>query len=236
MLQKMNTQQDLKSYTKDEPTPKFITPALESYYEQTDLTLRYVYDCCLVLKPLKGIDVNEQQVQFWYIEFIKMGWKKKDFDKQFETIKRATLYNRIDFENWLSTGIMYNEIDFRVRLSQEIDAKIQKGNFLKNQKIELTPEENKMVELSVSKELEMQHKNRRYEIMEEKMDELKKAYLENLSAKKRKVALLGLKEKMEITNKLFETGKIQGKAEGFLYQTTLYNLEDFSDLIEDNCL
>ena len=132
----MSINQDLKSYTKDEPKPKFINSALESYYEQTDLTLRWVYDCCLTLKPLKGIDVNEQQIQFWFIEFIKMGWKKKDFDKQFAAIKRAVLYNRIDFENWLTTEIIYNQIDLGVRVKEIIENKIMRGKLLKDK----TPE------------------------------------------------------------------------------------------------
>lgn len=130
----MNTKQAIKSYSKDEPRPKFINSALEDYYNQTDLTLTWVYDCCLTLKPLKGIDVNEQQVQFWFIEFIKMGWKKRDFDKQFEAVKRATLYNRIDFETWVKTEMMYNEIDFNVKLDKTINDKIQYGGFLSDYK------------------------------------------------------------------------------------------------------
>ena len=134
----MNTRQDLKSYSKDESRPKFINSELQPYYEQTDLTLTHVYNSCLTLKPLKGIDINEQQIQYWYIEFIRMGWKKTDFDKQFEAIKRAMLYNRIDLENWLTTVTMYNEIDFNVRVKETINNKIQQGKFLKNRTGECT--------------------------------------------------------------------------------------------------
>lgn len=149
MLQKTNTKEELKTYTKAEPKPAFINSALEKYYEQTDLSLKWVYDCCLTLKPLKGIDVNDMQIQFWYIEFIKMGWMKKDFDKQFEAIKRTMLYNRIDLENWLTTEKMYNEIDFNIKLQQAIDDKIQQGKFLSNKKAgcNLTDEEKKKISL-----------------------------------------------------------------------------------------
>lgn len=149
MLQKTNTNQVSRNYLKNEPKPKFINSELQPYYEKTDLTLTYVYDCCLTLKPLKGIDVNEQQVQFWFIEFIRMGWNKKDFDKQFSAIKRATLYGRIDFESWVNTEIMYNEIDFNVRLKEIINNKIQQGKILKDKIaiVTLTEEEKEKIRL-----------------------------------------------------------------------------------------
>ena len=136
MLHPTSTQQGLKHYTKDEPKPAFINSALLPLYEQTDLSLKYVYECCLILKVLKSIDINEQMIRFWYIEFLNMKWKKKDFDKQFEAVKRATLYGRIDFEIWLKTPVMFNEIDFNVKLNEIINSKIQRGKFLKDQKPE----------------------------------------------------------------------------------------------------
>ena len=70
--------------------------------------------------------------------------------------------------------------------------------------------------------------------MEQAGEELKKAYLESLKGKKRILAELSMLKKIEITNKLFSTGKLQGKPEGFMFQTTLHNLEDFADLVEEN--
>ncbi len=169
MLQKTNTKKDLKSYTKAEPKPNFITAALESYYEQTDLTLKWVYDCCLTLKPLKGIDINEQQIQFWYIEFIKMGWKKKDFDKQFEAIKRATLYGRIDFEAWVKTEMMYNEIDFNVKLNEAINNRIQQGKILKHKipKCSYTDEEKEKISLYEASLIKGKFEREQFEANEE---------------------------------------------------------------------
>lgn len=174
MLQKTNTNQVSRNYLKDEPKPKFINSELQPYYEKTDLTLTYVYDCCLTLKPLKGIDVNEQQVQFWFIEFIRMGWKKKDFDKQFEAVKRATLYGRIDFEVWLKTETMYNEIDFNLKLKETINNKIQRGKFLKDKKIELTEAEKQEVDLAITKEIELGYQSGWYDARETYQNERRK--------------------------------------------------------------
>ena len=236
MLQKKNTNQSLKTFTKVEPRPKFINDELLPYYENTDLELGYVYDCCKALKPLKGIDVNDMQVEFWYKEFIRMGWNKQIFGKQFEVVKRATLYNRIDFENWLSSEITYNEHDFRIAVKQKIDSLIQRGNFLKNQEVVLSEEEKKYAELAEMKKIELEHKNRRYELMESAAEEMRKNYLKGLSEKKRKLADMPLKNKMKIVDDLFGTGIIQGKKDGFEYQVVLHHLEDYADLIGDDYL
>jgi hypothetical protein len=177
MLLKTNTIQDLRHYTKQEPKPAFINSALLPLYEQTDLSLRYVYDCCLTLKPLKGIDINEQQIRFWYIEFLNMKWKKKDFDKQFEAIKRATLYGRIDFEAWVKTKMMFNEIDFNIELNERINSKIQRGKFLKDKKIELTESEKQEVDLAVAKEIELCYNSGWYEARETYQQERKRRIL-----------------------------------------------------------
>ena len=177
MLQKTNTNQNLKVYTKAETKPYFINSELQPYYEQTDLELFYVFDCCKSLKPLKGIDVNSQQVEFWYKEFIRMGWKRQDFDRQFEAIKRTTLYNRIDFETWVKTEIMYNEIDLKVRLNELINDKIQRGKYLKDKKIELTPEEKQEVDLAVAKEIELGYQSGWYEARETYQQERRRRIL-----------------------------------------------------------
>lgn len=177
MLLKTNTNQVLSNFTKDEPKPAFINSALLPLYEQTDLSLRYVYDCCLTLKPLKGIDINEQQIRFWYIEFLNMKWKKKDFDKQFEAVKRATLYGRIDFEAWVKTEMMYNEVDLKIKLNELIESKIQRGKFLKDKKIELTEAEKQEVDLAVAKEIELGYNAGWYEARETYQQERKKRIL-----------------------------------------------------------
>ena len=117
------------------------------------------------------------QVEFWYKEFIRMGWKQKDFNKQFEAVKRATLYGRIDFENWLKTEIMYNEIDFKIRLDQEIESRIQKGKFLKDKTPKLTPEEKQAVDLAIAKEIELGYQSGWYEARETYQTERRKRIL-----------------------------------------------------------
>lgn len=165
-----------------------------------------------------------------------MGWKKKDFDKQFEAVKRTTLFGRIDFENWIKSEITYNEMDLRVEVDRQINNMIVKGERLKrimDQGITLSEDEKRFVELSVIKQLEIEFQNRRYDLMEKWNEKVRQEYLLKLKGKKKKIAELGMQDKMTITNKLFQSGKVQGDTNGFLFQATLHNLEDFADLIDD---
>lgn len=226
---------DRLTVLKKEPMPEIVRKdqELQNFYNSTDLEFAYVYDCAKSLKPLKGIDVNLQQVEFWYREFLRMGWTTQIFNKRFETIKRATLYNRIDLENWLNSDVMYSEEDLNIAVKRKIDSMILRGEYLKDKKVELSEEDKKFVQLAELKKIEFELKNRRYELMESAAEELRKRYMEGLSEKKKKLMQLDIKAKMILVDELFDSGKIQGKKNGFEYQAILHHIEDYADLISD---
>jgi hypothetical protein len=169
----------LKIYTKAEKKPSFINnDKLQGLYDSTDLELWHVLECCKMLKPLKGIDINGQQIEFWYKEFLSLGWTRKIFDKQFESVKRAVLYNRIDLENWLNTPIMYSENEFEREISRRINIIIQRGNFLKDKDYILTEDDKKAIELAVANECEIKYKSGFYEARENYAQERRRLFEE----------------------------------------------------------
>jgi hypothetical protein len=125
--------------------------------------------------------VNDQQVEFWYKEFIRMGWTKQIFTKRFEAIKRAVLYNRIDLENWMNSEILYSEDDFNVAVKRKIDTMIQRGNFLKDKKVELTEEEKTCVDLWASQDAELRYKREKAEAMEDRRNEKREIFYRRLA-------------------------------------------------------
>jgi len=154
---------------------------LTGLYKDNDLEFTYVFDCCKSLKPLKGVDINLQQVEFWFKEFIRNEWTKKIFDKQFEAIKRATLFNRIDLENWLRTEIMYSENDFNIKLNSTIKNIISDGRLLNlklkdnpNYSEDLTELEKTKIELYCIDIMKSRITNNYYELTEKlKYDKIK---------------------------------------------------------------
>lgn len=123
---------------------------------------------------MKGIDINLQQAEFWFREFIRMGWTKNIFRKQFESVKRAILYNRIDFENWLNTETMYNEYDFNFMVKQRVDEIIARGKFLKNKKVELNEEDKKAVEAAIAMEIAFKTSTDKLNLIDNYKEELRR--------------------------------------------------------------
>ena len=134
--------------------------SLVEFYDKTDLDFTYVLGQCKILKPLKGIEITLQMVEFWYREFIRAGWNKKWFDKQLKAVKQKQLFNRIDIADWFSAEVMYSELDFNQRVNRKIEQMIQRGEFLKTHpEIELTEEDKKCLELEIAHELEFKRTN-----------------------------------------------------------------------------
>lgn len=215
--------------------PKIIKGEFVELYNQTDLEFVYVYDCCKALKPLKGIDVNAQQVEFWYKEFLRMGWKKRDFDKQFEAVKRAKLFNRLDLENWTESEIMYNEIDLNVILDRRIDKIIREGRKLAR-KIELTEEEKRISELSAMNDLKYELTKRRYELMEQMKIDLREEYLKNLNGKKKILASMNMGKRIDLLRLLIKDDILPMKEESIEASAFIYHLEEWADKVPDKYL
>lgn len=163
MLAPKKLQTDLiRHFPKAELLPNCVTAgeSLIEFYDKTDLEFTYVFGQCKILKPLKGIEITLQMVEFWYREFIRAGWNKKWFDKQLKAVKQKQLFNRIDIADWFSAEIMYTELDFNTRVERKINSMLQRGAYLKNNpEIELTEEDKKCIELEIAHELEFKRTN-----------------------------------------------------------------------------
>ena len=132
-----------------------------------------------MLKPLKGIEITLQMVEFWFREFIRAGWNKKWFDKQLKAVKQKQLFNRIDIADWFSADIMYTELDFNIRVEKKINSMLQRGKFLKEHPdIVLTEEDKKCLELEIASELEFKRTNDLLDKKENWKQERKRKILE----------------------------------------------------------
>jgi hypothetical protein len=238
VLTSINTDQKSKQLTTKKEIPKWLGSELFDNYKKTDLTFEYCLDLFARIEAAKREKFPPETMRIWFTEFIRRGWTKKILLKRYQALLSTKIFGieKLDFADWVNAVEVMAMDEVNKMVDDRINSKIQRGNYLRNANIELTPEEKRLVDLSVSKQIELQYQNRRYELMEQAAEELKKAYLESLKGKKRILAELSMIKKIEITNKLFSTGKVEGNPEGFLFQATLHNLEDFADLVDDNWL
>lgn len=174
----------VRRFKKQETLPKCVTAgeSLIEFYNKTDVEFTYIYAKCMELVPLKGIEITLQMVEFWFREFIKAGWNKRWFDKQLKAIKQKQVFGRIDIADWFNAEVMYNELDFNIRVNREIDKMIKRGQYLKEHpEIELTEEDKKCLELEITHELEFKRKNDLLDKKETWKQERKRLILEKFN-------------------------------------------------------
>lgn len=236
MLRNRNTGTGLVRSTKNEPLPVCISEDVylaEKYYK-TDLTMKYVFDQCLGLKPLKGVEVTPQIVEFWFKEFVRRGWTRHYFDKRLEAVKHATIYGSfIDFSTWYKAEALYTEFEANQMIESIIEGKIREAEMLKQNKIKLTEEQERYILYAAAQNFmagcnaEMRYK------LDEEIEKEHQRLLRLLKTKKVAIGNMAHDKR----NELFELAKAKGEikptneAEGLIMKQYL---EEFASLISDD--
>lgn len=119
----------------------------------------------------------------WYIEFIKSGWKKTDFDKQFERVKRLQIFNRLDIADWYRSDETYNEIDLNVAVDRKINHLIQRGEFLQRYGTDakLTANDLTSIKMAVATKLKFVYQRNHSEAIEKAIAELTDSVIERIN-------------------------------------------------------
>lgn len=88
---------------------------------------------------------------------------------------------KLDFADWVKAVPVMAMDEVNLLVKQKIDALIRRGNYLRNQKVELTDEEKESVEAAVAMDIAFQYSNSKLDLIdnykkirkEEKLKELK---------------------------------------------------------------
>jgi len=112
--------------------PKFIRSDryLIGLLVESNLSWDIVYKTCLNLGIIKQIAISDQTIEEWYKEFLKAGWTKEHFLKQYEALKTAETYGRVDYAMWVKSERMYSELELKQALEIEIQKRISRGEKL----------------------------------------------------------------------------------------------------------
>jgi predicted transcriptional regulator len=189
-----------------------------------------VFDNCKALKPLKGVEVTLQTVEFWFREMIKNGWTKKIFDERLEAVKRTKIFGiMIDWNVWVESELTYNQYEMNRLIERTISSKIQEANELKEKGVTLDDETKRFIEYSAAQKFINESMIERTEklesLIETRKEEIKKEKRQRIKGltEQQKIALLQLCE----DNKHI---KISSKEERSII---LSNLSYYADLIPD---
>lgn len=169
----------MKSELQKEKAPTWLPVKYNDNWNKTDLTWEYCIKLFMNLEAGKREKIPQETARVWFIEFIKRGWTKKMLQTRYEALMSQKIYgiDKLDFADWVNAVPVYGQDEVWILVRNEIDKKIQRGNFLKNQKIELTEDDKKAVELALTKEIELGYYRDKSEAIETYQQERKRRIL-----------------------------------------------------------
>lgn len=198
---------------------------LKVLYTQTDLEFSYVCIKCAELIIEKNCQISNDQMVFWYRDFLKEGWTKKIFDERFEVIKRVEKFgNGLDYHHWTKAERMYREDEVRFKVETAIRNRLTRGASLLAQieaqglemkQLKLTDEDKKCIALQAIKEVDLEIAFERERRAEEYKHSVKTVAHEKTKARRRWLKELPDEKKRELIELLIKNELLIGDIEDF---------------------
>ncbi len=214
--------------------PSFIKGELENLYLKSDLEYALVLASVRVLAAYKMIDISKQTTELWYMEMLKMGWTKEQFLEKVEILKRADVFNRIDWYNWINTEMVYTRTEIEVMFNDRTNKMIQKGQrFLElyEKGYSLTDGEKEACKLAAAKAIEFEFSRYRAETIQEMEDRYKATKRQEIARKKFVIMKLSDKERHALNFELTEQGILTECKTSHELKNQIKYLEYFANLI-----
>src|SRR3990167_3139741 len=158
-----NTKENLELRKEKSPT-WFPIEELNSW-NKTDLTFEYCLKLFAQLEAIKREKFPPETMRQWFIEFIRRGWTKFMLMERYKGLLNTKIYGieKLDIADWINAVEVYAQDEVNLMVERRVNALIQRGNYLKNKKIELSEEDKKAVDLAVANEIELKYKSGYYD-------------------------------------------------------------------------
>jgi hypothetical protein len=99
--------------------PVFVPDGL---YYQSDLTFTEVFIKCRELGLKKMINISDETIQAWYVEFLREKWSSAKFKERIpEMINMKTYGERIDIADWFEKEAIYTPIQVASMVEKKIN-------------------------------------------------------------------------------------------------------------------
>jgi hypothetical protein len=158
---------------KKKPLLEWLPERYKEKYESTDLLYSFCVEIFSKIESNMREDIPETTMRSWFIEFIKAGWTKVMVQSRYEGLIRKPKFGSIDFSNWVNAVPVYAEDEIMFLVGQRMNAIIQKGEYLiknKDKILSLTDEEKRIIEVTLSRELEAIAINERLKAVDDYKD------------------------------------------------------------------
>lgn len=113
---------------RDNRKPVFVQ---EELYFKTDLTFTEVFIKCRELGLKKMINIADETIQAWYIEFLREEWSSKKFNDRISEMRNIKTYGeRIDIADWFEKEAIYTPTQVANMIQIKIQEMLSKADRL----------------------------------------------------------------------------------------------------------
>ena len=113
---------------RDNRKPVFVQDEL---YFKTDLTFTEVFIKCRELGLKKMINIADETIQAWYIEFLREEWSSKKFNERIMEMRNIKTYGeRIDIADWFEKEAIYTPTQVANMIQIKIQEMLSKADRL----------------------------------------------------------------------------------------------------------
>jgi len=156
MLTLANTKESSIQLNRD--APNWLPAQFIGNYNETDLTYDFCLKLFVQLEAAKRDDIPETTMRQWFLEFVRLNWTEKMVETRYKALIKAKKYGAIDFNDWVESVEVFGLDEVNLMVKQRIESLIQRGNYLKDKKIELTVKDKKAIDLAEAKQAEFYYK------------------------------------------------------------------------------
>jgi hypothetical protein len=166
--------------------PQFVSKEL---YFSTNLTFTEVHIKCRELGLKKMLDISDETIQSWYVEFLREKWSSAKFNERISEMRNLKTYGgRIDISAWFEREAIYTPAQVAVLIERQITNILIRANHIlegKTIEVEYTPEINlNEIKFLISKTVNTYYDSELKEKADEAFEELLPAVLEKLGLKR----------------------------------------------------
>ena len=103
--------------------------------------------------------------------------------KRYNALLTTKIYGieKLEISDWMNAVEVFAQDEVNLIVGRRIDSMIQRGNFLKDKKVELNDEDKRCVELWAAQDAEFKYKREKAEAIEEKRNERREIFYRRLT-------------------------------------------------------
>ena len=104
--------------------------------------------------------------------------------KRYNALLATKIYGieRLEISDWINAVEVFAQDEVDLIIGRRIDSMVQRGNFLKDKKVELSEEDKRCIDLWAAQDAELKYKREKAEAIEDRRNERREIFYRRLTS------------------------------------------------------